>query len=61
MKSFEGQVNELYESVIDLIYYMRGAVSKEEVLEMTPWERTKFGEYIRERLEVELKKANPIY
>lgn len=40
---------------------MRGAVSFSEWKEMTPWEKNLIREYLSSRMEIELKKPNPVY
>jgi len=51
----------LVKEVIQLVYFMRGAVSYEEKMRRTPGERSAMSEFITERLESESKKLNPIY
>lgn len=51
----------LIKEVIQLVYFMRGAVSYEEMMRRTPGERSAMSEFITERLESESKKLNPIY
>jgi hypothetical protein len=40
---------------------MRGALSREDMLDMVPFEREIIMEFINERLEVEGKRTNPVY
>lgn len=61
--NLEGQVKNLYKSGIEMMYFMRGALSKDEMMQLTPQEKEIISEFIKERIEVELKKKNtpPIY
>lgn len=45
------------------MYFMRGALSRADMLDLTPWEREVIGRYINDRLEAEFKKkgANLVY
>jgi len=42
---------------------MRGALSRESMLDLTAWEKEIFSEFLNERLEIEMNKKNtpPIY
>jgi hypothetical protein len=55
--SFESEVRGLYKNGIEIMYYMRGALSKEEMISLTAWERDMFVEFLRDRLDEEKKKA----
>jgi hypothetical protein len=55
--AFASEVRNLYRSGIEIIYYMRGALSKTEMIELTAWERDIITEFLKERLEEEKKKA----
>lgn len=43
------------------MYFMRGAVDKFDMLDLTPFERQMFQEYINERLTSEFKKTSGYY
>jgi len=45
------------------MYFMRGGLTKEEMLDLTPYEREIISEFIKERLDIELSKKHtqPIY
>jgi hypothetical protein len=55
--SFASEVRGLYRSGVEIMYYMRGALSKAEMVDLTAWERDIFVEFLKERLEEEKKKA----
>jgi hypothetical protein len=46
---------------VELVYFMRGAISYTEMKMMTPGEREVVADFIKERLEVESKRMNPVY
>jgi hypothetical protein len=48
-------------NIIQLVYFMRGAIQYGEMYEMTRVEREAVSEFIEKRLEMEAKKTNPIY
>lgn len=56
-KSFESEVRGLYKSGIEMMYYMRGALTKDEMLTLTAFERDIIVEFLKERLDDEKKKA----
>jgi hypothetical protein len=51
----------MYKNGIELMYFMRGALSKEEMMDLVPFEKEIISEFINERLEIEAKKRHPIY
>lgn len=51
----------LVDSVLTLIYFMRGAVSYTEAMNMSYGERELAGKFIERRLEVEKKNPSPVY
>lgn len=51
----------LTKDLIQLVYFMRGAISYQEALLLTPGERDLIQEFIAERLEAEGKKLYPNY
>lgn len=55
--AFESEVRNLYKNGIELMYYMRGALSREDMMNLTAFERDLFLEFLKERLEEEKKKA----
>ena len=54
-------IDNIIEEIIQLTYFMRGAISYEEMMLRTPGERDKIGNFIKKRLEQESKKTFPIY
>ena len=57
----ERDIDILLQNVIELCYFMRGAISYEEMMMRTAGERQRIGDFIRNRLEAESKKMNPNY
>ena len=51
----------LISEVIQLVYFMRGAVSYTEAMNLTYGEREMIGKFIEERLEAEAKRPHPNY
>lgn len=51
----------LTDGIISLVYYMRGAVSYEEMWRRTPFERERFSSFLDKRFEVEKKNPHPVY
>jgi hypothetical protein len=45
------------------MYFMRGALSRESMLDLTSWEKDILSEFLNERIEIEMQKKNtpPIY
>lgn len=43
------------------MYFMRGAISRAEMMDLTPFERHLFQEYINERLAAEFNKKSGYY
>ena len=57
----ERDINILLESVIEACYFMRGAITYEEMMMRTPGERQRITDFVKKRLKLESKKVNPIY
>lgn len=60
-RALQNEVKGLTMSVIELVYFMRGSVSYNEMMEMTPGERDLVKEFIDKRLENESDKMFPVY
>lgn len=56
-----GQSDQIIKSIIELTYYMRGAVSYHDAMLMSPYERQEILDFINKRLEQEAKKSFPVY
>jgi len=48
-------------NVIQLVYFMRGAIQYDDMLQRTPVERQMFEEFIEARLESQKDSAFPVY
>lgn len=57
----EGQIEKLYMDAIELIYYMRGAISLSEALEMAVIEKNLAIKWLNKHLEKEFKRPYPNY
>lgn len=55
------QIKYLIDEVIQLVYFMRGGISYDELMDKTYVERQRFANYIDKRLENESKNPNPVY
>lgn len=55
------EVRSLIYSVIQLVYFMRGAIQYDDMLLRTPAERQMFQDFISERFEVEKDNPYPNY
>jgi len=51
----------LIDSILTLIYFMRGSLSYSEAMNMSYAERELVGKFIERRLEVEKKNPYPVY
>lgn len=60
-KDLEGQTDALTSDCIELAWFMRGAISYHDFLDLTPNERKLVGKFLKKRLETEGKRANPVY
>ena len=56
-----GEVRTLLTNIIGLVYFMRGAVQYEDMLQRTPAERQLFEEFIEQRLTAQKDSMFPIY
>jgi hypothetical protein len=61
ISSFNQDIDKLIQSVIELVYFMRGSVSYEEMMRRTPGERQRIADFISDRLKIEHKKMHPVY
>lgn len=57
----QGDAKNVVKRVIELVYFMRGAISYEEMMRRTPGERQMIDEFLGQRLEIEKKNPHPIY
>lgn len=51
----------IVESVVELVYFMRGSVTYEEMMRRTPGERQLIDEFLKKRLKAESKSPHPVY
>ncbi len=59
--SLQTDTTALINEAIQLSYFMRGAVSYEDMLRRTPGERQLMSTFIEKRLDGESKKMHPVY
>lgn len=57
----EGQIESIYYDNIEMVYYMRGAISLYESFEMTTVEKNITIKFLNKHLEIETKKRVPNY
>jgi len=60
-KGLEGEVNGLLREVVELAYFMRGAITYDQMLERSFIERHAISEFLATRLEAESAKVSPNY
>lgn len=60
-QSMDNERRRLIKALVQLVYFMRGSIQYEELLNRTKMERDIMQEFIEQRLEVESKKMNPNY
>lgn len=58
---FRNDVSMTIKSIIQLVYFMRGSVGYNDMMNMTHMEREMISEFINERLEQESKRMYPVY
>jgi hypothetical protein len=57
----EKETNDIKKSALKFSWYMRGGVSYEDVLNMSPQERTALNEIIEDNLEITKKSQMPFF
>lgn len=60
-REYQGNIRAIVDDVIEMAYYMRGAISYDEIMLMSPGERERVGRFIEKRLEQESKSPHPVY
>ncbi len=60
-KLLDRDIDVLLQNVIELCYFMRGAISYEEMMMRTAGERQRIQDFVKRRLDLEAKKLNPVY
>ena len=60
-ESFERSSRELVKSIVEIVYFMRGAIQYDDLMWRTPFEREIMADFIKSRFEMEAKKDFPIY
>lgn len=60
-KMYQRDIDMLVDQVIELCYFMRGAISYEEMMNRTMAERQHIGDFITKRLEAQKKSPYPVY
>ncbi len=60
-QALQGDVQSLVDGIISLVYYMRGAISYEEMMRRTPGERDRISRFLDKRFETEKKNPHPVY
>jgi hypothetical protein len=57
----EKECNELKKNALKLSWYMRGGVSYEDILNMSPYERISLNEIVEDNLEITKKSQLPFF
>ena len=60
-KVLDKGVKDLVEGCVTLAYYMRGAISYDDLMWRTPFERQVISEFLEKRLEQQSKSPYPVY
>jgi len=60
-KELQREAQMILDGVIELTYWMRGAITYEEMLRRTHGERDRISAFVEKRLSVEAKKPYPQY
>lgn len=60
-RQMTGERKRIISSVIQLVYFMRGAVQYKDMMNLTLFEREAMSDFIEHRIEVEGKKMYPQY
>ena len=55
------EIENIVDGVVELCWFMRGAISYEEMMLRTPGERQRMSKFIEKRLESQKKALNPVY
>lgn len=58
---YNGSIQRIVDSAIEMIYFMRGAISYNDMMLMTPGERDRVGSFVEKRLDQESKSPYPNY
>ena len=61
IRRIQREAEGIVKTVISLVYFMRGAISYTEMMQMSIPERRLISEFLDERFEVESKNPNPVY
>ncbi len=61
MSRLQGDVQTVVDNIIELSYFMRGAISYEEMMLRTPGERQRISKFVEKRLESQKNSMYPVY
>lgn len=59
--SMQSEVGRIVDSIIELVYFMRGSISYDEMLMKTHAERSRIAHFLKDRMETESKNPYPNY
>lgn len=60
--TLDREIHSVIEDIIQIVYYMRGAVQYRDMLyHMTYAERQMMADFLKDRIEHESKRLNPVY
>lgn len=57
----QGDARNIVNSIIEMVYFMRGSISYEEMMRRTPGERQLINDFLNRRIESEKKSPHPVY
>lgn len=58
---YDREATQIVDSIIELTYFMRGAIQYDTMFEMTFFERQRVESFIKKRLDQEKKNPSPVY
>ena len=61
MTTFKTEIGILIDNIISLVYFMRGAISYNDMLLKTPGERDRIASFLEKRLDQASNQMYPIY
>lgn len=61
IQNLQEEAKGIITSIVELVYFMRGAVSYEEMMKRTPAERQLIDEFLAKRLDSQKNSPHPVY
>lgn len=60
-QNLQKEATNLIDGIISIVYFMRGAISYEELMRRTPGERDRISAFLDKRFETEKNNPHPVY